>query len=105
MHVLLPEKVSLVTIDVAWTRQRNILPAARKIVGDDGRIVTLIKPHYESDKTLLRDGVLPAEQVAGVVEKVKNDIRAAGFEVIRVVQSPIKGGEGNVEVLAELRPL
>src|SRR5437588_11102724 len=29
MHVVLPEPVALVTIDVAWTRQRNILPAAR----------------------------------------------------------------------------
>src|SRR5207248_8668677 len=26
MHVELPEKIDLVTIDVAWTRQRKILP-------------------------------------------------------------------------------
>ena len=32
MHITLPEEVALVTIDVAWTRQRNILPAARQIV-------------------------------------------------------------------------
>src|SRR5438046_1543242 len=32
MHVKLPEAVDLVTIDVAWTRQRNILPAAARIV-------------------------------------------------------------------------
>src|SRR5579859_3432282 len=30
MHVSLPERVGVVTIDVAWTRQRNILPSARK---------------------------------------------------------------------------
>src|SRR5438034_4090953 len=28
MHVTLPEPVDLVTIDVAWTKQRHILPAA-----------------------------------------------------------------------------
>ncbi|HTL27962.1 MAG TPA: SAM-dependent methyltransferase, partial [Tepidisphaeraceae bacterium] len=28
MHVELPEKVQVVSIDVAWTKQRNILPSA-----------------------------------------------------------------------------
>src|ERR1051325_6404712 len=36
MHVTLPEKVKLVSIDVAWTKQKNILPAARKMIEDDG---------------------------------------------------------------------
>src|SRR6187397_2739767 len=47
MHAVLPEQVALVTIDVAWTKQRHILPAARRMVADDGDVVTLIKPHYE----------------------------------------------------------
>ena len=106
MHVLLPEAVGLVTIDVAWTKQRNILPAARRLLGagGTGRIVTLIKPHYEAEKNLLRGGILPAESVEAVVSQVKGDILAAGFEVIAIVQSPILGGEGNIEVLAELQP-
>src|SRR6266480_1183997 len=32
MHVNLPEKVGVVTIDVAWTKQKHILPAARKMI-------------------------------------------------------------------------
>src|SRR5215218_2583008 len=32
MHVELPEPVSLVTIDVAWTKQKHILPAARRVL-------------------------------------------------------------------------
>ena len=32
MHAELPEKVALITIDVAWTKQRNILPAARRML-------------------------------------------------------------------------
>src|SRR6476661_6854974 len=43
MHVTLPESMCLVTIDVAWTRQRYILPAARRLVSSDGKVVTLIK--------------------------------------------------------------
>src|SRR5690349_7684074 len=43
MHVHLPEPVDLVTIDVAWTRQKNILPAARRLLKTDGRVISLIK--------------------------------------------------------------
>src|SRR4029079_18533441 len=40
MHVTLPDKVGVVTIDVAWTKQRHILPPARKMLADDGFVVT-----------------------------------------------------------------
>src|SRR5690242_8644528 len=61
MHVTLPEPVQIVTIDVAWTRQRHILPAARRIIRDDGTVISLIKPHYEADAKLLKKGILPAD--------------------------------------------
>src|SRR5687767_3502296 len=99
MHAQLPEPVSIVTIDVAWTRQRNILPAARRMVADPGTVVTLIKPHYEAERSQLVKGVLPEGDVDAVVERVITDIRAAGFEVRRTVRSPILGSKGNAEVL------
>src|SRR4051812_44384353 len=45
MHAELPETVDLVVIDVAWTKQRHILPAARRMVKPQGAVVTLVKPH------------------------------------------------------------
>ena len=104
MHATLPEKVAVVTIDVAWTKQRHILPPARRMLADNGFCVTLIKPHYEADPSLLRGGILPAEHVSDVVASVARDIAAAGFELIVTVDSPIKGSKGNAEVLAHLRP-
>jgi 23S rRNA (cytidine1920-2'-O)/16S rRNA (cytidine1409-2'-O)-methyltransferase len=104
MHVSLPERVTLATIDVAWTRQKNILPAARKIVQDDGRVVTLIKPHYEANASLLKKGILPEGEVDGVVRIVEEEIAKAGFIVESLTRSPIEGSGGNVEVLAMLRP-
>jgi 23S rRNA (cytidine1920-2'-O)/16S rRNA (cytidine1409-2'-O)-methyltransferase len=104
MHVQLPELVDLVTIDVAWTRQKNILPAARRLLKTDGCIVTLIKPHYEAERAKLRKGVLPADEVGPVVATVRKEIEQAGFEVLATTQSPILGTEGNVELLAMLRP-
>jgi 23S rRNA (cytidine1920-2'-O)/16S rRNA (cytidine1409-2'-O)-methyltransferase len=104
MHAGLPEKVQLVTIDVAWTKQRHILPAARRLVRDDGIVVTLIKPHYEAEPAMLHKGVLPPEKVDVLVARVETDIRAAGFDTVQKVHSPITGTRGNVEVLAYLRP-
>ena len=104
MHVQLPEPVDLVTIDVAWTRQKNILPAAQRLLKTDGRVITLIKPHYEAERVKLRKGVLPAEEVDRVITGVRTDVERAGFEVLATTQSPILGTEGNVELLAMLRP-
>jgi 23S rRNA (cytidine1920-2'-O)/16S rRNA (cytidine1409-2'-O)-methyltransferase len=104
MHVELPEKVDLVAIDVAWTKQRNILGPARNVLKTRGVIVTLIKPHYEADPKLLIKGVLPADAVEQVVQAVLADVSATGFDVIRTTRSPIRGAKGNIEVLAELRP-
>jgi 23S rRNA (cytidine1920-2'-O)/16S rRNA (cytidine1409-2'-O)-methyltransferase len=105
MHARLPEPVDLVAIDVAWTKQRHILPAARRMVKDDGRVVTLIKPHYEADQKLLTGGVFPQDRVEEVVRSVAREIDGLGFELVGTVQSPIKGAKGNVEVLATLRPV
>lgn len=105
MHAELPEKVTRITIDVAWTKQRHILPAARRMIADAGWVVTLIKPHYEAEPPQLRKGVLPPEEVAAVVDRVcQQDVPATGFEVVGTVQSPITGSKGNIEVLAALRP-
>ncbi|HEX4796382.1 MAG TPA: SAM-dependent methyltransferase [Humisphaera sp.] len=103
MHVELPEAVDLITIDVAWTRQKNILPAAARILRPQGRVITLIKPHYEADQRLLKGGVLPKEELAGVLDHVQKDIADAGFGVDALTQSPILGAKGNVEMLAALR--
>ena len=104
MHVKLPEKVRLVTIDVAWTKQKNILPAARGLIEQDGIAITLIKPQYEAGVSLLRDGVLPSEHLEAVLQAVKTDIAASGFQLVEMIESPIRGGQGNVELLAHLRP-
>src|SRR4051812_35145031 len=47
LHAQAPEHVDLVTIDLAWTQQRFAIPAALKWLKPDGRIITLVKPHYE----------------------------------------------------------
>jgi 23S rRNA (cytidine1920-2'-O)/16S rRNA (cytidine1409-2'-O)-methyltransferase len=103
MHATLPEKVALITIDVAWTRQRKILPAALSLLGLGGRVVTLIKPHYEAPASRLRKGILPEQDVPEIVQAVTADAIAAGFDVLAITPSPIHGAGGNAEALALLK--
>jgi 23S rRNA (cytidine1920-2'-O)/16S rRNA (cytidine1409-2'-O)-methyltransferase len=103
MHVKLPELVAFISIDVAWTKQKHILPAARKLLAPCGQVVTLIKPHYEADKATLRKGILPQRHLPGVLEQVKADISASGFELVGLTDSPILGSQGNRELLAWLK--
>ena len=103
MHVALPEPISIVTIDVGWTKQVRILPAAERLLSEDGQIVTLIKPHYEADRSLLRRGVLPETEVAQVVAAVRKQVEELGWSWINHVRSPITGSGGNIEELALLR--
>jgi len=104
MHAILPEPVQLVTIDVAWTKQKQILPAARRMLAPDGICISLIKPHYEADPRLLKAGVLPAERIPQVLEDLRPAIEDAAFELAQITDSPILGTKGNAECLALLKP-
>lgn len=104
LTVTLPERVSLVTIDVGWTRQRLILPAAMRLLSADGGIVSLIKPHYEAEARQLEGGVLRSEHLAGVLHQLRRDVAGLGLFVSGEVESPIEGRGGNREWLWLVRP-
>jgi 23S rRNA (cytidine1920-2'-O)/16S rRNA (cytidine1409-2'-O)-methyltransferase len=99
MHLVLPEPVDLVTIDVGWTRQRHVLPAARQLVKPEGRIVSLVKPQYEALDEERIAGVVPEEKLGPVLVRVRIDVAETGLSILGEERSPIKGGGGNVEYL------
>jgi len=104
LHVRLPEPCDLVTIDVGWTPQRHVLPAAARLLRPGGRLISLVKPHYEAGPHRLRDGVLPDELIEPVLEQVQATACSAGLEVLACADSPIRGHAGNREIFLLLRP-
>lgn len=104
MHWRCPEPCALVTIDVGWTPQRRILPAALRLLAAGGRAITLIKPHYEADRALLRGGVLPKDALAPVLAACREDVAAAGWKIEGETMSPMAGHGGNAELLWLLTP-
>ncbi len=103
MHVSLPELCDLITIDVGWTKQKHILPNARKNLKATSKVVSLVKPHYEADREYLKGGILSPQDAQEVFENVLNTIPAFGFEVVDWITSPIKGAGGNIEYLVLLK--
>jgi len=103
LHFACPEPCDLVTIDVGWTPQRLILPAARRALKTDGCVLTLVKPHYEAPKEWLRSGVLPGERLDAVLTACRGDVLDLGWQIAGEIQSPLAGHGGNVEWLWLLR--
>jgi len=104
LHVRLPERVRLVTIDVGWTRQSRILPVAKELLAGNGVIISLVKPHYEAPVRDLVDGVLPEERLPSILAEARNGLTGSGLRLAGEAESPIRGGAGNREVLWLLTP-
>ena len=93
------DEIGFVSIDVSFIPLKLILPAVREFLRGD--LVALIKPQFEVGKRdvgkggIVRDEAKRQEAVDGVLAAA----RELGFEVRQVIESPIKGAEGNVEYL------
>ena len=109
-----PDPVDVVTIDLGWTPQRRAIPAALGWLRAEGRIITLVKPHYELTEEERRDklvaGRLDPVDAARVFDRTLTLMPALGVRVLQHTTSPItgaksaRGGTGNVEYLALLSP-
>lgn len=114
LHVELPrdlgDGVDLVVIDLGWTKQERAIPAAVRWLKPGGRIVSLIKPHYESPRARVTRGqkVEPLDDFDAerIAEAVAARMPGLGARVLDMVRSPIRGGKagkgaakGNVEFL------
>jgi 23S rRNA (cytidine1920-2'-O)/16S rRNA (cytidine1409-2'-O)-methyltransferase len=101
LHVVFPEKIDFISIDVGWTRQSLILPHALELLAPGGNIVSLVKPHYEAKKAHLQ-----ASESAQVFAQVIENLRSLGITPQQSVISPILGEKGgNVEYLIWVRNL
>jgi 23S rRNA (cytidine1920-2'-O)/16S rRNA (cytidine1409-2'-O)-methyltransferase len=111
LHTEPPTLMDLVVIDLGWTPQKHAIPAALRWLKPEGRIVTLIKPHYElapDEKTLLREGVLGEADAERIARRTADGLALLGVLLLGIAKSPILGGaskkksRGNAEWLALL---
>jgi 23S rRNA (cytidine1920-2'-O)/16S rRNA (cytidine1409-2'-O)-methyltransferase len=65
----------------------------------NGKIVALLKPHYQADKSKLVKGVLEEQEALRVKDEVEKNILNSDFIIHNSCDSPILGGGGNIEYL------
>jgi 23S rRNA (cytidine1920-2'-O)/16S rRNA (cytidine1409-2'-O)-methyltransferase len=103
----IPELFELIVIDVSFISLTLILPPAVSLLKPGGVIVPLIKPQFELRRDqiarggVVREPALHDEAVDRVRRFVSSELPT--LEWLSVVESPLKGGEGNTEFLAWLR--
>lgn len=97
---------ALGVMDVSFISILKILPALRDVLGEEGRLISLIKPQFEAGREALgKNGIVSKPKIH---EKVLADIEAhapeTGWRVRAFDFSPISGGDGNIEFLADFVP-
>ncbi len=101
----IPDPLDFASIDVSFISLGLILPAAARVLRDGGCVVSLVKPQFEAGrekvgkKGVVRDPAVHRE----VLERYLVHARDAGFTVLNLTWSPIRGPEGNIEYLGYLK--
>lgn len=92
----------LAVMDVSFISATYIIPAVFDVLTDGGEFICLIKPQFEVGRSGVGKGgiVKDSKTRDSAVKKVADFARDVGFEVKEIIQSPIKGGDGNIEFLA-----
>jgi len=96
------EQFDLAVMDVAFISATKVMPAIAPLLRESGRLITLIKPQFEVGRGEVGKGgiVREAEKHQRVIAEVNQAAHELGLRVLRVIESPIQGADGNIEFLA-----
>ena len=92
----------LAVMDVSFISATYIIPAVYDVLTDGGEFICLIKPQFEVGRSNLGKGGIVKDSKIRLLalKKVTDFAEECGFKLLGTVQSPIKGGDGNIEFLA-----
>ena len=103
---LFDEAPKLGVMDVSFISIELILPAAFEVLGNAGRMISLIKPQFEAGpKKLGKKGIVSDPRVhMEVLERIVRFAPTLGWRVRALDHSPIAGTAGNLEFLGDFVP-
>lgn len=90
--------VDFLAVDLGWTPQHLLVPAALRWLRPGGRIISLVKPHYElkslGQEPLPPGGVLDESRAEQITRLVIDRLPSLGVRVRDLTKSPLLGGAG-----------
>lgn len=102
----LPHGIGLIVMDVSFISATLVLPAvlgglARGDTAWRGGLVLLVKPQFEAGREAVGKGGIVRDPEARryAVERVTETVKSLGGGEVEVIDSPIRGMEGNHEYL------
>ena len=101
----IPGPLDLAVMDLSFISVKLILPAISSLLKDGAAVLCLIKPQFEAGREEVgKKGVVRDKNVhLSVLQSFLDFVPTAGFTVLGLDYSPIKGPEGNIEYLGYLR--
>lgn len=101
---LLPEPFDLISIDVSFISLKIVIPAVKKFLKNNGKILALIKPQFEVGKNQVGKGgvVKDPDLHQSVIAELSAYFKNTGFKIGPVIPSPILGPKGNKEFIIYL---
>ena len=102
---MIDRPVDWVVCDASFISLAKVLEVPLKLAQPDCRLVALIKPQFEVGRDEVGKGGVVRDPAlhARVCDEVRAWLEGAGWAVDGIVESPIKGPEGNVEFLIAAR--
>ena len=95
----------IVTMDVSFISQTLIYPNVRSVLARGGALISLIKPQFECGRQALgKNGIVRDSRVrSAAIEKCRQAAALERMTMMGAVESPIRGGDGNIEYTALFR--
>lgn len=101
----IPELLDLAVMDVSFISIRLIFPVIQEFLKPGADFICLIKPQFEAGREQVgKKGVVRDASVhRTVIESCLFAAREAGYSILGLDYSPIRGPEGNIEFLCYLK--
>lgn len=97
-----PEPIDGVVTDVSFISLRLIFPAIKKILGEKGEAIVLVKPQFECEnKNIGKSGIVHTSAHAKIVEKVLSYANENGLYPVDIINAPIRKGK-NIEYVLHI---
>jgi len=95
-------EVDLIVVDVSFISLSKILPALVPFFREKTQMVTLIKPQFEVGREKIASGGIVRDEAArqAAVLQVRHAAESLGLSLVGLIESPLKGVQGNQEYLA-----